>query len=80
MKTTENCMWNQSSADVQTCSSNTLMFKCLTQAPTSIENREALGGLCLVFAFAIIPKHLQVVNKRDVCSTVWCLTAALQPK
>lgn len=37
------------------------------------------GGLCLVFAFAIIPKHFQVVYKRDICSTVRCLSAALQP-
>lgn len=34
--------------------------------PTSIQNRKMHGGLCLVFAFAIIPKHLQVVYKRDI--------------
>lgn len=65
------------SAGVQTHLSNTLVSKCLTWTPTSIQNREVLGGLCLVLAFTIIPKHLQVVYEKDI--VYWCLSAFLKP-
>lgn len=60
-KAAETCVENCFSARVQTCLSSTLVSKCLTWTPTCIQNCEMIGGFCIVFAFAIISKHLQAV-------------------